>query len=216
MSKAVSLFMGQDIHRMMEELIGKVQGVISCRIVPDSHGGMAEVHVLTDEKRVPKQVVRDIETVLLTRLGIKIDHKKISVAQFGTEKEAEGQRICFEGISFRTNHTTAEVTITLSYAGRRFEEKAEGVNSRENHLRLVAFATAKTLRQFFGETTELVVDGVMVGNFAGREMIVVGVTILAHGREENLLGAAYVRGDMKESTARATLDAVNRLCQRHM
>lgn len=208
--------MGQDIHRVMEELIDKVQGVISCRIVPDSNGGMAEVHVLTDEGKSPKQVVRDIETVLLTRLGVKIDHKKISVAQFSADKVTDRQRVCFEGISFRTTHTNAEVSICLSFGSRRFEESAEGVNSRENHLRLVAAATVKALRQFFGEGTELVVDGVMIGNFAGRDMVVVGVTILAHGREENLLGAAYVRGDLKESTARATLDAVNRLCQRYM
>ena len=39
-----------------------------------------ELHVLTSSQRSPKQIVRDIQTLLLTRFGKTIDHRVVSVA----------------------------------------------------------------------------------------------------------------------------------------
>ena len=39
-----------------------------------------EIHVLTRSKRPPKQIVRDVQTVLLTRFGRSIDYRVVSVA----------------------------------------------------------------------------------------------------------------------------------------
>lgn len=39
-----------------------------------------EIHVLTSSERPPKNIVRDIQTVLKTRLGVGIDHRVVSVA----------------------------------------------------------------------------------------------------------------------------------------
>lgn len=39
-----------------------------------------EVHVLTRSKRPPKQIVRDVQTVLLTRFNRSIDYRVVSVA----------------------------------------------------------------------------------------------------------------------------------------
>lgn len=40
-----------------------------------------EVHVLTSSERPAKNIVRDVQTVLKTRLGVTIDHRVVSVAQ---------------------------------------------------------------------------------------------------------------------------------------
>lgn len=39
-----------------------------------------EIHVLTSSERPPKNIVRDVQTVLKTRLGVSIDHRVVSVA----------------------------------------------------------------------------------------------------------------------------------------
>src|SRR5215510_8921570 len=39
-----------------------------------------EIHVLTRSKRPPKQIVRDVQTVLLARYGKSIDYRVVSVA----------------------------------------------------------------------------------------------------------------------------------------
>ena len=47
-----------------------------------------EVHVLTRSKRPPKQIVRDVQTVLLTRFNRSIDYRVVSVAFTKTEPPA--------------------------------------------------------------------------------------------------------------------------------
>ena len=56
-------------------------GILSARVVVTPQGEVTEVHVLTLSDVQPKQVVRNIESALMAQLGLKIDHRKISVAQ---------------------------------------------------------------------------------------------------------------------------------------
>ncbi|MGD8726138.1 MAG: hypothetical protein PVH40_00770, partial [Gemmatimonadales bacterium] len=44
-------------------------------------GEVTAVHILTHAGTSPKQMVRNVESALLAQLGLKIDHRKISVAQ---------------------------------------------------------------------------------------------------------------------------------------
>ncbi|MBI5168915.1 MAG: hypothetical protein HZA61_05480 [Candidatus Eisenbacteria bacterium] len=48
-----------------------------------------EVHVLTSSERPAKNIVRDVQTVLKTRLGVTIDHRVVSVAQASPGSGAE-------------------------------------------------------------------------------------------------------------------------------
>src|SRR5256885_3894258 len=64
-----------------ENLITSLTGVLSARVVVTPLGEVSEIHVLTAGDVQPKQVVRNIESALMAQLGMKIDHRKISVAQ---------------------------------------------------------------------------------------------------------------------------------------
>jgi hypothetical protein len=55
-------------------------GVIAARISASAHGAVAEIHVLTTSEVTPKQTVRNIESALIAHLGMRVDHRKISVA----------------------------------------------------------------------------------------------------------------------------------------
>ena len=63
-----------------EELLASLPGVISARIVADDQGAISEIHVLTSLDVAPKQTVRNIESALIAHLGMRVDHRKISVA----------------------------------------------------------------------------------------------------------------------------------------
>ncbi len=63
-----------------EELLVTLPGVISARIIAGSTGEVSEVHVLTTTEVSPKQTVRNIESALVAQLGMRVSHKKISVA----------------------------------------------------------------------------------------------------------------------------------------
>ena len=67
--------------RRAEELISTLPGVLSVRIVPSDSGAIDEIHVLTTNEIVPKNMVRNIESALMAQLGLRINHRKVSIAQ---------------------------------------------------------------------------------------------------------------------------------------
>jgi hypothetical protein len=69
-----------------EDLLGTLPGVISARIVAGANGAVEEIHILTTTDVTPKQTVRNVESALIAHLGIRVSHKKISVA---TSDEAQ-------------------------------------------------------------------------------------------------------------------------------
>src|SRR5689334_17536663 len=75
--------------RRAENLLTSLEGVLSARIVTTPLGEVSEVHVLAQAGIQPKQVVRNIESALLAHLGLKVDHRKISIAQTADVKPIE-------------------------------------------------------------------------------------------------------------------------------
>jgi hypothetical protein len=74
-----------------EELLATLPGVIAARIIASDNGAVDEIHVLTTSEVTPKQTVRNIESALIAHLGMRVDHRKISVAttlEAGQSKEA--------------------------------------------------------------------------------------------------------------------------------
>lgn len=63
-----------------EELIATLPSVVSVRIVPTESGGVDTIHVLTTGETLPKQMVRNVESALMAHLGLRVDHRKVSVA----------------------------------------------------------------------------------------------------------------------------------------
>jgi hypothetical protein len=66
--------------RRAEELIATLPSVLSVRIVASPTGAVDEVHVLTTDAVLPKQTVRNIESALMAQLGMRVNHRKISIA----------------------------------------------------------------------------------------------------------------------------------------
>lgn len=66
--------------RRAEELIATLTGVLSVRIVPNETGAVDEIHVLTTNEIVPKHMVRNIESALMAQLGLRVNHRKVSIA----------------------------------------------------------------------------------------------------------------------------------------
>jgi hypothetical protein len=71
-----------------ERLLLSLPGVVSARVVARPGGEVEEIHLLTTTEVKPKQTVRNVESALLARLDLHVDHRKISVAQTSTEKPA--------------------------------------------------------------------------------------------------------------------------------
>jgi len=76
-----------------EELLQTLPGIIAARIIAADTGAVDEIHVLTTNEVTPKQTVRNIESALIAHLGMRVDHRKISVATSLEPRKASDVRI---------------------------------------------------------------------------------------------------------------------------
>jgi len=65
----------------IEKYLLKVQSVIGCKVAVDRDERISEVHIVSDLRRSPKQILRDIEAVMISEFSMPIDYKKVSIAQ---------------------------------------------------------------------------------------------------------------------------------------
>ena len=205
-----------DRKKMIQEIeliITQVQGVISGRLICENDE-IVEIHVLADSSRSPKQVVRDIESAVLVKHGLELDHKKISVAQLGEDVPSSPKfetRLQFSSINYSVENGTAATSITINAQNEMYTAAAKGPNTRNNRLRLAATAALSAVEQSLNIDGKLVLGDVQKSTFCEQEVITVAVCFHhANKMEELLLGTAINKGDDLESTVRATLDAVNR------
>ena len=119
--------------RRAENLLTSLEGILSARVVTTPLGEVSEVHVLAQSGLAPKQLVRNIESALLAQLGLKVDHRKISIAQTADvkpiealEREAVRERalqraVLFENLAVAPGRRPHRITISgdaVATAGR--------------------------------------------------------------------------------------------------
>jgi hypothetical protein len=218
-----------------EELLATLPGVISARIIAGPSGEVDEIHLLTTPELGPKQTVRNVESALLAHLGMRVSHKKISVATStdpnarpnrpsGDAERISGEvvavamgpqvpkrRIYFEDVEVRRSRTKGVTCrVTLRKAEQTYIGEAEGMESEKLRIELAARATLTALQQAEGETRALALVGVKAIDAFDREFVFVGITARA-GRDTMLLtGSAEVRESPETAGVLAVLDATNR------
>ena len=75
---------GREAHWTVEEaedLLRRLEGVISARMVVDPRGQVEEIHLVTTRDVPPKKTVRNVESALRAQFDLSVDHRKVSVAQ---------------------------------------------------------------------------------------------------------------------------------------
>jgi hypothetical protein len=197
--------------REIEKLLGQVDSVISSKIVVDNQDNIEEIHILSTKERSPKQLSRDIQSVLISRFGIDIDHKKISIAQID-EKSLEDKdfRLKLKSIEFTTFGIKANVKVTLGRNGKSFEGSTTGPNTTYNFNKLLSLATLRAVEKFLDIEDNFILDDIKIIELAGREVVVTSITFVTEYGEQMFTGSAFINKDKKEAVVKATLDAINR------
>jgi len=198
-----------------EQAIKQIKSVIAARINVNSQGEIEEVHILAGSGRTPKQIVRDVESILAAQFGLQIDHKKISVAQVEDDEEGtfaivESTRPKLLGVTLRTVNGLAEVKVELLTGDKIIEGLAQGPSSAHNKLRLFVEATLKALSPLTLDKFLFVTEDVGITQLAKQQIALVSITSITSAGEQSLTGCALVRNDDREAVVKATLDAVNR------
>ena len=218
-----------------EELLATLPGVISVRIVAGVSGSVDEIHLLASEEVSPKQTVRNVESALMAHLGMRVSHKKISVATstesqkarvtgsqpavpaapaVPEEPEAGNQNLrrtlYFEDIEVRRSRTRGVACrVTLRKGEESFTGEAEGVDGERLRIELAARATLSAIAAS-GESRTLALEGVKLVDAFERDFVFVGLSTRV-GRESALLtGTAEVKESPETASVLAVLDATNR------
>jgi len=200
----------------IEEALGQVAEIKAARVVASPDGVIQEVHVLALPTKAPKQLVRDIESTIMARFGIPIDHKKISIAQLGLEAASKNGsspasvRPRLVSINSTVAGVQTQVAVTLEIAGTDFVGRAVGPNSQTGRQRLVADATLDAISQYGDGAYSFGLEDVSVVQLGKERVAVACVTLVSTLGEQSFAGSALVRQNEKDSIVRATLDAINR------
>lgn len=201
----------------LEEAVTTVPGVLRCRILVTDAGAIDEVHVVATTERSPKTIVRDVETLLAGRYGLRVDYRRISVAQVTDPVHTlPALRFVIHSQHVATDRprNRAEVTVTLGVSDEpeaRYVGRAAGLPVRRQVMRTAAEATLQAVSQALRGDVTFTVDEVTSVEMGVGTVYVCALSLLwSRGREDVVVGAALDRGDMLLAVVRATLDAVNR------
>jgi hypothetical protein len=226
--------------RRAEELLATLPGVVSARIVAGPSGAVDEIHLLTTDEVQPKSTVRNVESALLAHLGMRVSHKKISVATT-TEKrsgeyaavpaaapvvnvvpppvpvapvvvdDAPRRKLYFEDVEVRRSRTRGVACrVTLRKGEETFVGESEGMENERQRIELAARAALAAISAAEGDARVLGLEGARHVEAFERQFVFVGVTA-RFGRDSSLLtGSAEVKESPEQSAVLAVLDATNR------
>lgn len=190
----------------VEREIGTLEDVTGVRVLGTPHE-IEEIHILARHSRPAKKIVRDIESLLLVRFGIRIDHRRISIVQT-TDK-----RVLYPApVRPRIQEVKREgdaVQVLLQVGGQVIT--GQSVLAQEQpELPGASQALLDAVEQMLEVPGTLVLEGVQLCEMLGERIVLVLVRWLFAGQQELLVGACLVRDNPLEAAAKAAIDAMNR------
>jgi len=209
--------------RRAENLLTSLEGVLSARVVTTPLGEVSEVHILAQAGLQPKQLVRNIESALLAQLGLKVDHRKISIAQTAEVRPIEvvdkgavrdramKRAALFESLFVAPGKRPHRVTISvaLSFGGRTASAEEEASDTPRSKVEGAARAAIQVLDQLLSDHS-VALEGAKIMDAFDRQFVLVAVQGLG-GREAVLLiGTAEIKESAERAAVFAVLDATNR------
>lgn len=201
----------------IENLILRIPMVLKCHVTVNDWGGVEEIHALSTVERAPKQIVRDIESALLSQWNLRVDHKCISIAQIVADEPTRtmGRLIIGEYfMDWDTANQMGHATVTLHPGNDRTQEyqgewQGRYIPSQYHHV--MAHATIEAINSIPELRDRFILAELRTLAIANRSVVVVGLSFLnQRRREEVLIGAVQERGDGQGAAIRAVLDALNR------
>lgn len=197
--------------RELERGLLELASVEAVRVVPGTERPIDEIHVLAAQGPSPKQVVRDIEAFLLTRRGLRIDRRLISVVQLAGAYRRGPQRIVLDRLSVEQTRQNLVVRADLLRGEEHASGEAEAVASPESRGMLAAEATLRALEKLWHGRLRLGVEAQRRVQIAHRWCMAIRVGAVAAGGESfSVVGVALIRRSDEEAAARAVLNATQR------
>lgn len=217
----------QALEERLQRAIERIAGVTCARVIfdhTDGNGDISEIHLVGGATRRPKQIVRDTESLLCARYGIRVDYRRISLVQLGPgDVVSVRKRLQFvSAVASRedASHADADIVRVVLRVGEDSYEGTAPVESRarddhpsderEAPAKAAAKATLAAVRQVIGSIIPLRVQGVRIVSTDGHQVSLAVVSASTARGVERLTGTCLVTDNVLEAASKATLDAINR------
>lgn len=196
----------------LELTLAQIQGIYASCVVLDKGKNVGEIHVVSSSTRKPKQIVRDIETLLFVKHRVKVDYRKISLVQL---PDAKLMRIPMARPEIRQVNEEVmgdekRIQVEIQGGSRIAVGEANERIDNPTTFRTAARATINAIERLLSNTIDVRLEDAETFRLGTREVLIVILTSLIENREETFVGASFVGARPIESAARATLDALNR------
>jgi len=214
-----------EIDRLLETLTGVVRARVRLGAEGDS---LAEIHILSDGAAPPKQIVRNVETLLQTAFDLKIDHRVVSIAVLKDE-EGDGGYVTeappaaappAPRVVFQRLRVTAEepyrctAHVELMMGDVIFEGSHRDADTPRARLAMCGRAVIDALDYLGEKEIALYLAGIEQVTLFGRDLVVALVEARYRRTHARMFGTSVIQDDPQEAAALAVLDAVNRFITR--
>src|SRR5256886_17502638 len=136
----------------------------------------------------PKQVVRNSESALMAQLGVKIDHRKISVAQTADVRPIEQMQeeavrtrakkrvVIFQGLEVRPSERPqrVQIRVRLSFEGKEAEAEEQGTDTARNRVEAAARAASLCLDELLPDNSVALEGAQIIEAFDRKFVFVAG------------------------------------------
>ena len=200
----------------IERVLCQIAEIDAARVVYNLSNEIEELHILASDAKGPRQIVRDVESVLMARFGVAIDHKKISIAQIGdigpiaSDTPPPPVRLKIAGINTEVSGQEATFEVNLSQNGTSHVGTATGPGSQSGRLRLAALAALDAAGKYTSAELNYSLEYISIVPSNHGKVALVCVSTMTRAGEETFAGSAVVKFNEGDSVVKATLAAINR------
>lgn len=198
-----------DTIELWSDSIKKISGVKYVKIKGDIEH-IEAIHIVINGIKSPKQIVRDVEAVLLAMFDYQVDHRIISVAQLELEEVQTLMRIKYEGINVKMDDPYIECDVQLSHNGQVFTHTERGIRTPLNRYITIAKGAVGCIEKAVQGKYFLDIIDVQLHQSKGIEFVCIVIQMIGNKQDDTLIGTAIIKDDSYEAVVKATLDAINR------
>jgi len=207
----------QSLSVEIEKILKCVPGVLFTKVVAEENiedFNIEEIHIVATTERNPKQISRDIQSIMSAKFDLDFDHKKVSIAQIeygdNTNFNKDNKRLQIEGIDYAIKGNQVKTEVILRYDDKIYAAEETGPNTLSNTYRILANATLNAIHQYIDREHMFAIEDIERVKIGKKDAVIVAVGVISSEYEEVLLGNALIKSDIREAVVKATLDALNR------
>ena len=223
----------------IDHLLQTLTGVVRARVhATPERDGLTEIHILSDGAIAPKQIVRNIETLLKTAFDLPIDHRIVSIAVLKPEAgradvdaldapgplangagravvRTEDPRVVFLKLRvLQEEPLKCTARVELKLGDVIFEGSHRDTDTPRARMYASARAVIEALEYLSEKEMAFYLAGLERMRVFQKDVLVVCVEGRRDRAQVRMLGTAMVEDDVHEAAVRAVLDAVNRFLAR--